>query len=99
MPLQFFRLRNLDFKLPYPFLRPIRSNDQSEEPAQSPIEGSLGADKFFDGAGDIFSMYLKFAREEDKKMAEGWKEDADGILIFVGFRPPALCFTQLTVKS
>ena len=30
-------------------------------------------------------MYLEFAREEDKKMAEGWKADADGILIFVGF--------------
>lgn len=38
-------------------------------------------------------MYLEFAREEDKKMAEGWKADADGILIFVGFRPPVLCFT------
>ena len=40
-------------------------------------------------------MYLEFAREEDKKMAEGWKADADGILIFVGFYLSALCFGPL----
>ena len=28
-------------------------------------------------------MYLDTATEEDKKMAESWKDDADGILIFV----------------
>ena len=28
-------------------------------------------------------MYLEMATEEDKKMVEGWKADADGILIFV----------------
>ncbi len=28
-------------------------------------------------------MYLDMATEEDKKMVEGWKADADGILIFV----------------
>ena len=28
-------------------------------------------------------MYLKMATEEDEKMAESWKADADGILIFV----------------
>jgi hypothetical protein len=28
-------------------------------------------------------MYLEMAGEEDKKMVEGWKADADGILIFV----------------
>ena len=28
-------------------------------------------------------MYMEMASEEDKKMAEGWKADADGILIFV----------------
>jgi hypothetical protein len=30
-------------------------------------------------------MYVKMAEEEDNKMAERWKEDADGILIFVSF--------------
>ena len=29
-------------------------------------------------------MYLGMAEEEDKKMTESWKADADGILIFVG---------------
>jgi hypothetical protein len=33
--------------------------------------------------GPIFSMYSEMAAEEDKKMAESWKDDADGILIFV----------------
>ena len=28
-------------------------------------------------------MYLEMATEEDKKIVEDWKADADGILIFV----------------
>ena len=28
-------------------------------------------------------MYMEMATEEDQKMAENWKADADGILIFV----------------
>ena len=28
-------------------------------------------------------MYLEMATEEDKRMVESWKADADGILIFV----------------
>ncbi|KAF8260512.1 hypothetical protein EI94DRAFT_1515963, partial [Lactarius quietus] len=32
----------------------------------------------------IFSMYLERAKEEDERMAENWKADADGILIFTG---------------
>ena len=28
-------------------------------------------------------MYLEMATEEDKKIVENWKADADGILIFV----------------
>lgn len=31
----------------------------------------------------LFSMYVKMAEEEDNKVAERWKADADGILIFV----------------
>ena len=31
-------------------------------------------------------MYLQLAGEEDKKMTENWKGDADGILIFVSRR-------------
>ena len=42
-----------------------------------------GVSNFADGSGHIFSMYLEMATEEDKKMVEDWKADADGILIFV----------------
>ena len=44
-----------------------------------------GASNFVDGFGPIFSMYLgmPMAEEEDKNMAENWKADAGGILIFV----------------
>ncbi len=38
---------------------------------------------FVDGSGPILSMYLEMASEEDKKMAESWKADAEGILVFV----------------
>ncbi len=37
-------------------------------------------------------MYLKMAEEDDQKMAESWKADADGILIFVRFNVLVLYF-------
>ncbi|KAH9016853.1 hypothetical protein EDB85DRAFT_2155594 [Lactarius pseudohatsudake] len=43
-----------------------------------------GVSNFVDGSGPIFSMYLEMATEEDRKMVENWKADADGILIFTG---------------
>ena len=46
-------------------------------------QASHGVSDYVDGSGLIFSMYLERAEEEDKKMAEDWKADADGILIFV----------------
>ena len=46
-------------------------------------QASPSVSNFVDGSGPIFSMYLEMATEEDKKMAENWKADADGILIFV----------------
>ncbi|KAI0266248.1 hypothetical protein BC834DRAFT_969730 [Gloeopeniophorella convolvens] len=39
---------------------------------------------FTDGSGALFSMYLERAEEEDKRMTESWKGDADGILVFTG---------------
>jgi hypothetical protein len=58
----------------------------------APNPASYSASNFVDGSGQIFSMYLEMATEEDKKMVENWKADADGILIFV--RPSLLvsCF-------
>ena len=48
-----------------------------------PNQAPPGVSDFADGSGHIFSMYLGMATEEDKKMVEDWKADADGILIFV----------------
>jgi hypothetical protein len=31
-------------------------------------------------------MYLNRPEDEDRNMAESWKYDADGMLVFVGFR-------------
>ena len=42
-------------------------------------------------------MYLERATEEDLKMVEDWKADADGILIFVRLYPLILCFTPTLV--
>ena len=30
-------------------------------------------------------MYMEMAEEEDKKMVESWKADAEGILVFVRY--------------
>ncbi|KAH9009470.1 hypothetical protein EDB85DRAFT_1422889 [Lactarius pseudohatsudake] len=53
-------------------------------PQSAPTQEPRGMSSFVDGSGPIFSMYLEMATEEDKKMAESWKADADGILIFTG---------------
>jgi len=47
------------------------------------ITTSQQESNFGDGSGPLFSMYIEMAEEEDKKMAESWKADADGILVFV----------------
>ncbi|KAH9987833.1 hypothetical protein BJV77DRAFT_1024490 [Russula vinacea] len=44
---------------------------------------SQAESNYTDGSGALFSMYLNRAEEEDKKAAERWKGDADGILVFV----------------
>jgi len=44
---------------------------------------SQAESNYTDGSGALFSMYLDRAEEEDKKAAERWKGDADGILVFV----------------
>jgi hypothetical protein len=33
--------------------------------------------------GSIYSMYLKRAEEEDKRTAEGWKDEAEKVFLFV----------------
>jgi hypothetical protein len=39
-------------------------------------------------------MYLDRAMDEDKKMAEGWKDDAEGLLVFVGLRATSHSFAH-----
>jgi hypothetical protein len=66
-------------------------------PPQSGLTQAIqGETNFIDGSGPIFSMYLEMAGEEDKKMVEGWKADADGILIFVRFCLIILSLTNTT---
>jgi hypothetical protein len=59
------------------------------DPAQSaPNQASQAQSNFGDSSGPLFSIYSKTAEEEDNKNAERWKNDADGILIFVSPRVP-----------
>jgi hypothetical protein len=48
-------------------------------PSRSPQSEAV----YSDASGALFSIYLQTADEEDRKMAESWKGDADGILVFV----------------
>ncbi|KAN0140608.1 hypothetical protein V8E53_001817, partial [Lactarius tabidus] len=55
---------------------------------------------FVDSSGPIFSMYMEMAEEEDKKMAESWQADADGILIFTGlFSAVVASFISVSIQD
>ena len=66
--------------------------DHLYPPQSVPVQVHQGVSNFADGSGPIFSMYLDIATEEDKRMAENWKADADGILIFVRLYLLIWCF-------
>ena len=57
--------------------------DDQDPPQSGQNQALRSVSDFVDGSGPIFSMYLEMATEEDNKMVEDWKADADGILIFV----------------
>ena len=57
--------------------------DRQYPPWSAQNQAWRGGSDFVDSSGPIFSMYMEMAEEEDKKMAESWKADAEGILIFV----------------
>jgi len=44
-------------------------------------------------------MYLQMAAEEDKKMTDNWKADADGILIFVSSHSTSDLPTHVNPKT
>jgi len=62
-------------------------------PSHQYLNGEVQRDSnTVDGSWPLFNMYLAMAREEDKIMAESWKADADGILIFVSLLYTLLAF-------
>jgi hypothetical protein len=68
-----------------PFSSAAHIGDRQDPPPPSSAQAQAwrGESNFVDSSGPIFSMYLEMAEEEDKKMAESWKADAEGILVFV----------------
>ena len=62
---------------------PADEGDPQYPPPSVQNQEPKGISDHVDSSGPIFSLYLEMAAEEDKKMAENWKDDADGILIFV----------------
>ena len=69
--------------------------DRLWPPRSAPNEESQGESGFVDSSGPIFSMYMEMAEEEDKKLAESWQADADGILIFVRLYLLVPCLTPI----
>lgn len=55
-------------------------------------QGLPGESNFSDGSEALFSMYLRRAREEDRKMAESWKGYAEGMLVFVSLPASSYSF-------
>ena len=40
-----------------------------------------------DSGNEIWDMYLDEVKEDDRRIADGWKEDSNGILVFVSPNP------------
>jgi len=82
-------------QVPYVILTPA-AQIGDDQPRSAQNQELQGVSNFVDGSGPILSMYSEMVAEEDKKMAEEWKADADGILIFVGHHLPIPCTTSRT---
>ena len=66
--------------------------DRQYPPCSAQNQAWQGGSDFVDSSGPIFSMYMEMAEEEDKKMTESWKADAEGILVFVRLHLLVPCF-------
>jgi hypothetical protein len=75
-------LPSVDDHTSHPPVPPITTPSQQDQ-------GLPGESNFSDGSEALFSMYLRRAGEEDRKMVDGWKGYADGMLVFVSLRPPS----------
>ena len=80
------------YRLPFSSAAQIGNGHYLPQTAQNLAPHDVS--NFVDGSGPIFSMYLEMATEEDKKMVENWKADADGILIFVRLLFETLCVSN-----
>jgi hypothetical protein len=78
---------------PISLAAPIGDDQHLPQWAQNQASQPEGQSDFVDGSGPIFSMYMEMAEEEDKKLAESWKADADSILVFVRLYLLAPCLT------
>jgi hypothetical protein len=79
-----------------PFSRPPTGESRVplNQPEPEALQGGWG---FTDPSGPLFSMYLDRAEDKDKKTADRWKADADGILIFVSGHISCLFSRQLGI--
>ena len=66
--------------------------DHHYPPRSAYNQASQSKSDFVDSSGPIFSTYLEMAEEEDKKLAESWQADAEGILVFVRIHFLFPCF-------
>ena len=69
--------------------------DRQYTPLSAQNQTWRGGFDFVDSSGPIFSMYMEMADEEDKKLAESWKADAEGILVFVRLHLLLSCFRPI----
>ena len=66
-----------------PFSPAAQIDDHLNSPQSKQNQPFQGLSNFVDRSGPIFSTYIEMATDEDKRMTDNWKADADGILIFV----------------
>ena len=88
--------------LSLPFSPAPQTDDPQFQPQSTQSQPPQGLSNFVDGSGPIFSQYLEMAKEEDERMTDNWKADADGIIIFVrhyNILYPALHLHQLIDSS
>jgi hypothetical protein len=71
-----------------PHVSAVDDNRYPPNVAQAQQEpGQLGESDLPGGSESLFSMYLDKAEDDDRKTAEGWIRDADGVLAFVSILP------------
>ncbi|KAH9035180.1 hypothetical protein EDB83DRAFT_2678114 [Lactarius deliciosus] len=80
-----------EFNIPEP------GTGNNQYPPNASTQNQDGETNFSDGSEPLFSMYLERAEEEDKKKAESWQGDAEGILVFTGLFSAAVA-TLLSVS-